>query len=81
VPHLITGKYLNSFTLLNLQGNPLKGLFNIRRLRPYTPLRRTTLDLIFPHDLTEPTKYDIATAKAEECMADDLDNTIDEDSG
>jgi transposase InsO family protein len=81
VPHLITGKYLSSFTLSNLQGTPLKGLFNIRRLRPYTPLRGTTLDLIFPRDLTEPTEIEIAIAEAEERMADDLDNTIEGDSG
>jgi transposase InsO family protein len=72
VPHLITGKYLNSFTLSTLQGTPLKGLYHTRRLRPYTPLRGTTLDLISPRDTPQPTEDDIAIAEAEERMADEL---------
>lgn len=69
IPRLITGKFLNSFTLSTLQGDPLKGLFHTRRLRPYTPLRGTTLDLIHPRDIPEPTAADIEIAEAEERMA------------
>jgi transposase InsO family protein len=72
MPRIITGKYLNSFTLSTLQGIPLKGLFHIRRLRPYTPLRGTTLDLISPRDIPEPDENDIAIAEAEERMVDEL---------
>ena len=72
IPCLITGRYLNSFTLSTLQGIPLKGLFHIHRIRPYTPLRGTTLDSIFPHDIPEPTEHDTTIAEAEERMADEL---------
>ena len=72
MPRIITGKYLNSFTLSTLQGTPLNGLFHMRRLRPYTPLRGTTLDLISPRDAPEPNENDIAIAEAEERMADEL---------
>src|ERR1700683_3083399 len=72
VPRIITGKYLNSFTLSTLNGILLKGLYHMRRLRPYTPLRGTTLDMIFPCDISKPTENDIAIAEAEEQMADEL---------
>jgi hypothetical protein len=71
-PRIITGKYLNSFTVCTLKGTPLKGLVHMRRLRPYTPLRGTTLDMIFPRDIPEPTEADIAIAEAEERMAEGL---------
>jgi transposase InsO family protein len=71
VPHLVTGEYLNSYTLSTLHGLPLSGLFHIRRLRPYTPLRGTTLDLIHPWDIPEPTEEDLAIAEAEERMAEE----------
>jgi len=72
VPRLITGKYLNSFTLSTLQGIPLNGLFHIRRLRPDIPLRESTLDIIHPHNIAEPSPEDLEIAEAEEHMADDL---------
>jgi transposase InsO family protein len=71
VPRLITGKYLNSFTLSTLQGIPLNGLFHIRRLRPYIPLRGSTLDIIHPRDIAEPSLEDLEIAEAEERMMDD----------
>ena len=66
VPHIITGKYLNSFTLSTLNGILLSGLFHIRRLRLHIPLRGSTLDLIYPHDVPEPTLGDLEIAEAEE---------------
>jgi hypothetical protein len=72
VPHLITGKYLNSFTLSTLQGIPLNGLFHIHRLRPYIPLRGSTLDIIHPREAAEPLLEDLEIAEAEERMADGL---------
>lgn len=62
VPRIITGKYLNSFTLSTLQGTTIQGLFHTRRLRPYTPLRGTTLDLIQPRDIEPPTEHDLEIA-------------------
>lgn len=76
VPRIITGKYLNSFTLSTLNGTPLNGLFHIRRLRPYIPLRGSTLDLIYPRDIPTPTIEDLEIAEAEERMVDDLDNGL-----
>ena len=76
VPCIITGKYLNSFTLSTLNGIPLSGLFHIRRLRPYIPLRGSTLDLIYPRDIPEPTLGDLEIAEAEERMVDDLDMSL-----
>ena len=72
IPRIITGKYLNSYTLSTLNGIPLNGLFHIRRLRPYIPLRGSTLDLIHPRDIPAPTIEDLEIAEAEERMADDL---------
>ena len=66
IPRLITGKYLNSFALSTLNGIPLSGLFHIRRLRPYIPLRGSTLDLIHPRDVAAPTTEDLEVAEAEE---------------
>ena len=76
IPHLITGKYLNSFALSTLNGIPLSGLFHIHRLRPYIPLRGSTLDLIHPRDVAAPTTEDLEVAEAEERMADDLYHTL-----
>jgi hypothetical protein len=42
----------------------------MRRLRPYTPLRGSTLDLIHPRDIPEPTEEDLTIAEAEERMAE-----------
>ena len=75
IPRLITGKYLNSFALSTLNGIPLSGLFHIRRLRPYIPLRGSTLDLIHPRDVAAPTTEDLEVAEVEERMADDLYRT------
>ena len=72
IPHIITGKYLNSYTLSTLNGIPLKGLFHIRRLCPYIPLRGSTLDIIHPCNIPTPTIEDLKIAEAEEQMADDL---------
>lgn len=69
-PRLIVGQYLNSFTLSSTQGHPLKGLFHTRRLRPFIPLRGSTLDLIAPRDVPEPTREDLDIAEAEERMAE-----------
>ena len=72
IPHIITGKYLNSYTLSTLNGIPLKGLFHICRLCPYIPLRGSTLDIIHPCNIPTPTIEDLEIAEAEEQMADDL---------
>jgi hypothetical protein len=61
VPHLITGKYLNSYTLSTLRGLPLSGLFHMHRLQPYTPLRGSTLNLIHPCNEAIQSKYLIVT--------------------
>ena len=66
IPCIITGKYLNSFTLSTLNGIPLSGLFHIHRLRPYIPLRGSTLNLIYPRDVPEPTLRDLEIAEAKE---------------
>lgn len=71
-PCLIVGKFLNLFTLSTTQGAPLKGLFHTRRLRPFIPLRGSTLDIISPHNVAEPTEEDLDIAEAEEHMADNL---------
>lgn len=63
---------LNSFTLSTTHGSPLKGIFHMRRLRPYIPLRGSTLDLINPRDVPIPTEEDLDIAEAEECMADSM---------
>jgi hypothetical protein len=42
----------------------------MRRLQPYTPLRGSTLDLIHPHDIPEPTEEDLAVAEAKEHIAE-----------
>ena len=76
IPRIITGKYLNSFTLSTLNGIPLSGLFHIHRLQPYIPLRGSTLDLIYPHDVPKPTLRDLEIAEAKEQMVDDLDMSL-----
>ena len=76
VPRIITGKYLNFFTLSTLNRILLSDLFHIRRLRLYIPLRGSTLDLIYPHDIPEPILRDLEIAEAEERMVNDLDMSL-----
>lgn len=45
MPHIITGKSLNSYTLATLYGTEIPGSFHSRRLRRYIPLRGSNLDL------------------------------------
>ena len=67
-PLLITGKFLNSYTLSDLRGTPLTGLYHIRRLRPFIPLRDSTLDLIHPRDVQDLTEDELGLAEAEQRM-------------
>ena len=76
VPRIITGKYLDSFTLSTLNGIPLSGLFHIHRLQPYIPLRGSTLDLFYPCDVPKPILGDLEIAEAKERMVDDLDMSL-----
>ena len=71
-PHLITEQYINSYTLSKLTGVPLSGWFHTQRLRPYIPLHDSTLDLIYPRDIKEPTEDELEVTMAEEQMLDDL---------
>ena len=53
-------------------GVPLPGRFHIQRLRPYIPLRDSTIDLIYPRDIKEPMKDELEVTMAKERMLDDL---------
>ena len=69
-PRIIYGEFSNSFSLCNMSGIPLKGLFHSRRLRHYIPLRGTPLDTLHPReDNIEPSNDDLEIAEAEERMA------------
>ena len=37
IPHRVKTKLLNSYTLETLEGLPLTGIYNTRRLRAFTP--------------------------------------------
>ena len=67
-PLLITGKYLNSYTLSDLHGTPLTGLYHICRLRPFIPLRDSTLNLIHPRDVQDIPDDELGLAEAEQRM-------------
>jgi len=79
-PAQIYACFLNSFSLCDLHGIPLKNSDHIhsRRLRHYIPLRGTALDFQYPRDAGEtiPTKEDLEIAEAEEKMADILSTLI-----
>ena len=68
-PRIIYGEFSNSFSLCNMSGIPLKGLFHSHRLRHYIPLRGTPLDILHPREDTEPSCEDLDIAEAEERMA------------
>ena len=72
-PHIITGKYINSYTLSSLTGTPVAGLYHTRRLRPYIPLRDSTLDLIYPRDTYTYTEEELGIEEMEQRMTDDLE--------
>jgi hypothetical protein len=79
-PAQIYARFLNSFSLCDLNGVPLKNFSHIhsRRLRHYIPLRGTTLDLLHPRDRedTPPSPRDLEIAEAEEHMADILSTLV-----
>ena len=52
-PLLITRKHLNSYTLSDLHGMPLTGLYHIHRLWLFIPLWDSTLGLIYPHNVQD----------------------------
>ncbi|KAJ7164542.1 hypothetical protein C8R46DRAFT_1221051 [Mycena filopes] len=72
-PAQIYARFLNSFSLCDLNGIPLDNSLHIhsRRLRHYIPLRGTALDIRHPRDADEgvPTAQDLEIAEAEERMA------------
>jgi hypothetical protein len=76
-PAQIYARSLNSFSLCDMNGIPLKNSLHIhsRRLRHYIPLRGSTLDQKHPRDAGEyiPSKEDLEIAEAEEKMLDALD--------
>lgn len=45
MPHIITGKFLNSYSISTLYGTELPGKYHSRRLRHYTPLRGSNLQI------------------------------------
>jgi hypothetical protein len=45
VPHRVTTRHLNSYTLETLEGLPLTGMYNARRLRAFKPREGTKLAL------------------------------------
>jgi hypothetical protein len=49
MPHIISGKSLNSYTLSTLHGTEIPGFFHSRRLQRYIPLRNSNLALSFPN--------------------------------
>lgn len=75
-PHLINGKYLNSYSLCTLNGIALNAKFHTRRLRHYTPQRGSALEYITPQDNLIPTEKDLDVAEAEERMAEELEGGV-----
>ncbi|KAK6987567.1 hypothetical protein R3P38DRAFT_2404803, partial [Favolaschia claudopus] len=74
-PVQIYAKFLNSYSLCDLNGTPLKGLqfIHSRRLRHFIPLRGSTLDQKHPREeVYTPTTRDLEIAEAEERMAESL---------
>ena len=45
IPHRVTTQHLNLYTLETLEGLPLTGMYNARRLRAFTPHEGTKLAL------------------------------------
>jgi hypothetical protein len=78
-PVQIYARFLNSFSLCDMNGIPLKKQIFIhsRRLRHFIPLRGSTLDQKHPRDEGEyvPTERDLQIAEAEERMAEALTNS------
>jgi len=77
-PHIITAKFLNSYSLSTLNGTPISGSFHSRRLRPFILLRGSNLDLMskptsYPND---PNSYADDVADAEERMAERTDGLL-----
>jgi hypothetical protein len=75
-PAQIYACFLNSFSLCDLNGVPLKNISHIHscRLRHYIPQRGMTLDLLHPHDMDDapPSTQDLEIAEVEERMANIL---------
>jgi hypothetical protein len=67
MPHIISGKSLNSYSLATLHGTEIPGSFHSRRLRHYIPLRNSNLALSFPNPQTphqeDPNKLDLEEAE------------------
>ncbi|CAK5266800.1 unnamed protein product [Mycena citricolor] len=74
-PVQIYARQLNSFSLCDLEGRPLKNLqfVHSRRLRHYIPLRDSTLDQKHPRrpETGDPSTQDLEIATAEERMAEE----------
>ncbi|KAG6913111.1 hypothetical protein DXG01_009581 [Tephrocybe rancida] len=71
-PRLIYAKFSNSFSLSTLSGLPLKGITHSRRMCHHIPLRSTTLDILHPRKMENPSQDDLEIAAAEEKMFDAL---------
>ncbi|KAK7012452.1 hypothetical protein R3P38DRAFT_2385282, partial [Favolaschia claudopus] len=70
-PVQISAKFLNSYSLCDLEGKPLKNLqfIHSRRLRHFIPLRGSTLDQNHPRSEDHiPSAQDLEIAEAEERM-------------
>jgi hypothetical protein len=81
-PHIITGKYLNSYSLCTLTGTELQGKFHARRLKWFIPRQGSDLDLLRSPDdgilNPEPDEEEILIQEAEGRMATILGEEDDE---
>jgi hypothetical protein len=71
IPHRITTRQLNSYTLETLAGLPLAGLYNSRRLRQFLPREGTKLamdELARMEEVEENEQRDMEEEEEEEEM-------------
>lgn len=71
-PHIISGKSLNLYTLSNINGTAMPGIFASYRLRKFIPLRRSDLHAALP--TSSPHKYDPLQSDLEDTEEHMLDS-------
>ena len=81
-PHIITGKYLNSYSLCTLTGTELQGKYHARRLKRFIPRQGSDLDLLRTPDdgipNPEPDEEEILIQETEGRMATILEEEDDD---
>lgn len=81
-PHIIAGKSLNSYSLSNINGTAIPGIFASYRLRKYIPLRGSDLDAAtLETTLHEHNPLRTDVEDVEERMLDDMGHTHTNEEG